>query len=527
MSDQVVRPQDVLAGGLRDDLVDAMKYAYMRKGAFDGGEMRGVEWRDGENSVGGSSWKYRIDLGILVNDPEITCDSSGSWRHEQFIGGDDALSPGSNFIDANDNSYEVVLPDVSAKFAEIEQFVDDWVQPWVDGSPDPTAFTNQINSIATVAKQLFVGAGPSEGSGGSAPTSADLDLWDAMTEVDISVDNTSLAVDKFQRHYSSDIWKTIGGQQCLVYGAGLAVAAEASAWNEAYKTLRSFLEVARSDFLSYAGSSEGGGEGLDAALGATSTVVGVLGAGVGVALPPFGAAMGLVAGFASVAQLMTPSTPAVPDESVALKGGDFEAKLDSFKEQVKAINEDLAEAEEIVGQGCRNLIRDLRQKPDNYSLTRNPRKQGDNEDFDELLTGTIDVIPAKLRSAAGACELIARHQRGLAGILSGNDAQGNPSATVGNEYTRNSLPETGVIGSGSTGPLADITHLVGEAVDLLLDEGKESHRVAEWLIGLAQDFQDTDAGEAARARVLDRLVGDIDDYELSRGNDPSDPNSIS
>lgn len=133
-----VRPQDVLADGLKDKLIDAMKYAFMRKGAFDSGELQGLEWRDDENKVGGSSWKYRINLGVLVNDPEITCDSSGNWRHEQFIGGDDSLSPGSNFIDANDNAYEVILPDAAAKWQEIEDFVEDWVQPWVEGiTPKP------------------------------------------------------------------------------------------------------------------------------------------------------------------------------------------------------------------------------------------------------------------------------------------------------------------------------------------------------------------------------------------------------
>ncbi len=523
MAAEVVRPQDVLAGGLRDDLIDAMKYAYMRKGAFDSGEMAGIEWRDGENSVGGSSWKYRIDLGPIVNDPHITCNSSGDWRHEQFIGGDDSLSPGTNYVDANGNAYAVQLPDVAAKFAEIEQFVDDWVEPWVDGCPNPNAFTNQINSIATVAKQLYVGTAPGEGSGGAAPISADLDLWDAMTEIGISADHTSLAVDLFQRNYATDIWKTVGGQQCLVYAGGLAVAAEASAWNEAYRTLREFLQVARSDFLSYAGSSEGAGEGLSATLGATSTVVGVLGAGVGVALPPFGAAMGIVAGFASVAQLMTEVTPHIEDQSVTLKGGDFEAKLESFKEQVKQIEKDLSTAEQTVARGCRRMLRDLRQKPDNYSLTRNPKKQGDGENFNQMFQGVIDISPKKLRMTAAACELIADHQRGLAGILSGTDGAGNPSSTVSNEYYRNSLPGVGTIGSGSVGPLNDIQALIDEAVELLIEESKESHRVAEWLIGLALDFQNTDA---ERERTLNHLVDRIDDYDLSRGNDPKDPNSI-
>lgn len=80
-----------------------------------------------------------------------------------------------------------------------------WIDPWVKDSPDPVEFTNQINSLATVARQLYVGNAPAPGSSGSAPTSADLDLWDALSELDISVDNTSVAIDLFQRNYATDI----------------------------------------------------------------------------------------------------------------------------------------------------------------------------------------------------------------------------------------------------------------------------------------------------------------------------------
>lgn len=522
MADEVVRPHEVLADGLRDDLIDAIKDAYMAKGAIESGDLGGVEWRKKD----GAEWQYVIELNA-ANDADIVCDSDGSWRHKKFLAGDESLSPGVNHVDANDNAYEVRVFDAKAKWKEIEDYVDSWIDPWVKNSPDPVEFTNQINSLATVARQLYVGNAPAPGSNGSAPTSADLDLWDALSELDISVDNTSVAIDLFQRNYATDIWKTIGGQQALVYAAGIAMTAEADAWNQTYTSLRDFLQVATADFASFAGSGESRGEGVDAALGATSAVAGLLGATAGKAFPPFGLAMGLVTSTVAVARLFNDVVPAVADESLLLEGDTYAAKWDSFKEQIKKIESDLADAERAIDGSCHAMLKDLRSFPDNYSLTRNPKKQGDREDFERMLRSRIELLPSKLRNAAAACELISEHQAGLAGILGGVDAAGNPSSDVADEWTRNTLPEVGIIGSTYSGPYLAYRQLVDAAVDLLIDESRESHRVAEWLIELLIDFKDTDAGIADRNRRLRELAGEIDDYELARGNDPHLPSSTS
>ncbi|GAB2876349.1 hypothetical protein GCM10027026_29270 [Myroides odoratimimus subsp. xuanwuensis] len=511
----------MLAGGLRDDLVDAIKYAFMAKGAIESGDLGGVAWRKKD----GGEWHYVVELNA-VNDADIVCDSAGNWRHKKFLAGDESLSPGVNYVDANDNAYEVRVFDAKAKWQEIEDYVDSWIDPWVTGSPDPAAFTNQINSLATVARQLYVGNAPALGSSGSAPSSADLDLWDALSELDISVDNTSVAVDLFQRTYATDIWKTIGGQQSLVYAAGLAMTAEADAWNQTYKSLRDFLLAATADFASFAGSGEGRGAGVDAVLGATSAVAGLLGATAGRAFPPFGIAMGLVTSTVAVGRLFNEVVPFARDESLLLEGNTYAAKWDSFKEQVKKIEADLAAAERAIDGSCDAMLKDLRSFPDNYSLTQNRKKQGDREDFERMLQSRIELLPSKLRNAAAACELIARHQAGLARILGGADAAGNPSTDVANEWTRNTLPEVGIIGSTYSGPYLAYRRLVDAAVDLLIDESKESHRVAEWLIELVIDFKDTDAGIAERNRKLRELAEEIDGYELAKGNDPHHRSSI-
>lgn len=356
--------------------------------------------------------------------------------------------------------------------------------------------------------------------------SADADLWDALTQLEISADNTSQAVDLFQQNYATDIWKTIGGQNGLVTAAVLAMTAEAAAWHESYKSLRDFLEVARSDFLVYSGSSDGSGSKTAAVLGATATVTGVLGGAVSIALPPFGAALGLLSGAASIAQLMNPEVPSVPDTSLVLGDGDFYEKMDAFKAEIKKIEKNLSDTELMVTDGCNGILADFQQNPDNYSLRRNPKKQGDYENFPKMYNSTIELTRDKLLKTAAACQLIAEHQRGLASILVGADAAGYPSSPVPDEFYRNYLPEVGVIGSGSSGPLFTIQRLVDTAVDLLIDESRESHRVAEWLIELVEDFADNEAGIAARNRRLHKLAAGIDDHALSLGNDHDDPSSV-
>lgn len=472
MSEEIVRPQDVLAGGLRQKLIDAMIHAYMAKGAIEDGSLQGVAWRKEESG----EWRYVVEL-VAAGDPDIVCDSSGRWRHAKPLAPDKTLSVGLNHIDGNDNAYAVTVFDARAKWAEIEDFVDAWTRPWVLHSPNPNAFTNQINSVATVARQLYVGNAPQSAGQGIPPASADEDLWDAMTQLMISIDDTSRAVDLFQNNYATDIWKTVGGQQSLVYAAGLAITTEASAWNATYASLRDFLTLAAHDFKAFGNSAEGRGSELSAFLGATSAVTSLLGATAGMAFPPFGAAMGAVSSATNVAQIMNPEIPAINDDSLTLTGGSYEAKTKSFKEQIKRIEKDLAAAERGIAAGCRAALKDLRTSPDNYSLRRSPSRQGDFENFPAMYASRIDIHPQKLRRSAAACELIANHQRGLAKILSGRDAAGNPSSVSASEWSRGALPEGGTIGSTSTGPLASYENVIDAAVTLLLDESKESHRV--------------------------------------------------
>ncbi|MEO9324563.1 hypothetical protein ABFT23_13805 [Nocardioides sp. C4-1] len=518
MSDDVVTPQDVLADDIRDKLVEAVIDAYMRKGCIEDGTVN-MHWED----KNGTDWTYRLDVGGAT-DPEIACDSDGNWRHKKWWQPDDHLGNGVDYVDTNDNAYEVRLFDAKAKWDEIRTTIDSWLDPWVNDCPSPNEYTNQINSIATVARQLYVGSQPVAGSEGSPPTSADPDLWDSMTELDISADNTSRSLDVFQRSYSTDIWKTVGGQYSLVYAAGLALTAEAAAWNESYRSLRDFLKVAAHDFATFAGSGDGSGEGTEAALGATSAVAGLLGATVGVAFPPFGIAMGVLSSATGVAALMSPAVPAVEDASLQLEGDTFAEKWESFKSAMKDINDDLRAAELAVQDGCRAMAADVGTKPDNYSLVAGGTQgQGAQDDFEGMLGLRLDLELYKLKNLAGACQTIGDHQVGLAGVLGGTDADGASSYDVSDEWYRGYLPEVGRIGYGTSGPYWAYKALVESTIDLLVQEGKYSRQVADWMVEMIIGM---DATDMDKQQELERLSVPFDRHDLSVGNDETDPNSV-
>ncbi|WP_148614778.1 hypothetical protein [Nocardioides rubriscoriae] len=518
MTDEVVTPHDVLADGIGDTLVEAMIEAWMRKGAIESGACN-LTW-DGKD---GDDWVYRLPLSG-TGDPEIVCDSGGSWRQRKRFYFDKDLGPGEGLVDSGENSYAVRLFDAPATWAEIRAEAESWVYPWVHDSPDPHDFTDQINSVATVARQLYAGSSPTGGGVGAPPTSADPDLWDALTEVAISADSTSLAVDAFQRTYATDIGKTIGGQYAMVYSAGLALTAEAAAWSASYKSLREFLKVAAADFNAFAGSGKGSGEDAAAVLGATSAVAGLLGATAGVAFPPFGLAMGLLSSSIGVYTVVNPASPAVADTSLLLEGDTYEAKWESFRSRIRDISADLRTAEEAVADACRAMVVDVNGFPDNYSLTRGGTQQGAGDDFEGMLGTTIDIQPAKLRMVAGACEAIGNHQIGLAGILGGSDAAGAPSSDAYGEWLRGSLPVGGTIGYPFAGGYWSYRALVDAIVDLLVEEGKNSRRVADWVIEMVLGMESTDA---EREAALLRLGQQFDRHDLALGNDPTNPTSIS
>lgn len=528
MAEDVVRPQDVLKGDLKEQLIEAVIDAYMAKGAVESGAVN-LEFKAKESEDGHPRYVYTLPVKG-AGDPEICCDyPSGQWLQRKSGWFDSDLDGTTDYADAGDNSYEVRIFDAPGTWDALRQEVAAWVDPWVNDCPSPNVYTNQINSIATIARQLYVGNAPAPGSTATgAPDSADLDLWDAMTELHISADSTSLAVDAFQRTYSTDIWKTVGGQQSMVFAAGLALTAEGLAWSETYRSLRDTLLRAAHDFASFAGSREAKGEKVDAFLNTTSKVAGLLG-GAGKVWPPFGSAMKAVTGGIAAYRFMNPPQAAVLDQSLVLSGDTFDAKMTSFKDQIKKIHDGLYAAEEAIALGCRAMIEETENKPDNYSLTRGARqgRQGDGDNFNQLLTRELDISRTKLRRVAAACELIGNHQVGLSALLGGRDAAGNPAAFVRDEWYRGVLPEVGTIGYGYNGPFPDYERLVNATEDLLFDEGKNSNRVAEALIATVLDYEAQD--DAIQAE-LDRLVtgpGGIDDYPLSKGNDPNDPASSS
>lgn len=525
MTDQVVPPHEVLAGDLREKLVDAMFDAYMAKGAVESGAISAEGSSMKFTGQHGSTYRYEVEWSWTWN-PEIECRMpSGEWVWTR---------PGFDKENLQDDpevehNTKVTLFDAPAVRGDIQTLVDAWLDPWVEDSPSPNEYTNQITSLARIAQQLYVGSTPVTGEGVAPPVTADSDLWNAMSQFAISADSQSIAIDLFQQSYATDIWKTVGGQQALAYFAGTALTAEAAAWNASYVALRDLVKAAVADFESFAASHDASG--ADAGvLTAVSTVAGLLGATGGVVFPPFGVAMGVVSSGIGFYQLVAPGTPAVQDRSLRLDGSTFEDKVTSFTDAITAIDTEHKNAEQEIAQSCVHVVGQVEANPDNFSLSRGWRRspatnrQGPGDDVDRLLHADIDLVPAKMKKVAGACEAVSDHLRGVASVLGGNDHAGNPSAVVADEWSRGSLPGVGTIGIGYDGPLPEFRALIDLLTDLLIEDGKTSHQVAEWLGETILDMENVDAGSAgALGTLLDRLSSEFDQHRDASVSDPDAP----
>lgn len=511
VSQEVVRPSAIAE--LKADLIEAVTNAYMAKRVpelsglrFDRGECKDGEFRykspSPDNVLG---FSLEGDVGYYCSYP------GGVWREDETFLPDGEKASG-------DSTYGTgQLFDAGATFAMIESEVSSWVDPWTQ-CHSPNEFGNQIASMANVAAQLYIGneivfggqsVAPVGSDDSSSGASAVSDVRSAIDEVKLETDDMrGLAIDAFQRSYVVDIERTIGGQRGLATAAGLAITAEATAWNETYVSLRDFVRKAIHDFNDYAGAHAGGGGRAEATLGAVAAVSGLAGATVGLAFPPFGAAMGVVGGVATVGGLMFSGAPAVAPRPLALGGGDFMAYWTSFKGGIKDINADLKAAEDAIVDGCRRMLSDYHAYPDNYSITKGGRrKQGYGDATAPFVQSEIDFNHTKMRRIAGAVESIGDHQRGLAGRLGGVDGAGNPSSLVSSEWSRGSLPEVGVMGNGFSGPYDAYAQVVDELTDLLLLEASTAHRLAEHCIAVSLDFRATDD---QRESALDNITRRFD-----------------
>lgn len=515
MADQeVVTPSDIAP--LKDKLIEAVINAYMCKRIPETSDLYLEDQDDHESSCDAGEFRYKQpapdnvfgfslekDIGYYVSYP------GGHWTEDVSLLPD--IDAPRNLFDAN-AVYELCRAEVSK-----------WIDPWVETCPSPNEFENQINSIANVASQLYIGnevvfgsGGSSSSDGASSPTSAVSDLRSAVDEIGIQVDSLKgNAINAFQRTYSEDIARTIGGQRGLVTAAGLAITAEATAWNQALITLRDFIKKATYDFNNYAGTQAAKGDNVEATLGAVSAIAGLAGATVGVAFPPFGVAMGVVGGVAGVASLMFGGQEAIEAKPLALDFGSYTDCWESFKDGIVDIAQDLANAEVAIAEGCQRILADYHANPDNYSLTQvTPRsdgrgQQGPYDDLAPFMAVEVHIKYAEWNKVAGAVESIGDHQHALAGLLGGTDGAGDPSAKVLSEWSRGYLPEGGAIGNGGIGPYTSFSSVIETAIDLLLAESKTSHEVAQKCYDIGTDFKLTDneieAGLNEEAKKFDTV----------------------
>lgn len=503
MSATVVTPDQVLSldgRDLRTELHEAVINAYMMKYGAGVGGLRGNPEKStliGSGDDAEFVFDYvrgggRPDRNFGVKYP------SGAWR-EVFLWApdDDSVSHGDSFDDWG--GAEVTLFDATGKWEEIRQIVDSWLDPWVQRSPNPNDFKPAIDELAYIANQLYVGdaragtPGAEDDPSSNASSSGPVDFRTALEETGVKNTGISETSYAFNSTYGEDIWHTVAGQQSMATALGLAVTAEAMAWNQTYKDLQQFIGVAIHDFNSYAASTSGSGQGTAVALSAVATVSGLAGGTVGVAFPPFGIAMAGVSASAALLGLMFPATAAAKDESVVLEGGDYMAYWGSFKQQLITISDNQATAEINITTGLYNVLEDERNTPDNYSLTRKGQvgnriygDQAPNDNWGKMMKTDIDVIPIKLKRVSGACEMIGDHQVKLADIL-------EPSILRSWIWYRPELPEAGRIGiNHHYGPEPTVELALTRTADLLRQEGRTSRRVAEQVMAWALDFEAVD-----------------------------------
>lgn len=510
--DGLGRPSDI-TDSLKKKLKDAMVSAYMAKGCIEDGSFPGTfQGFEGDGDGGSVRFTYDIDFGGANGGAELyVWYPDGQWRRSNTLWDSDihVSGDGTAIVSGGENSYQVSLFDPKAKWAEIESEISSWFDPWQSG-PNPAAFRNQIDSLTTVANQLYA----ENGSAGGAP-GPDLDLESAIDTVKGQVRFLrGASVLAFQNTYVDDIDTTIGGQQGLAAGLATALEAEAAAWSETYLALETLLGNGAYDFHQLAGSHPASGERVDAVLGAVTAVSSLLGGTVGKAYPPLGTTLGVLSGGIGVFRAFNRPVAAVEDVPIQLTGGTYSERKADLIEKIKEINAELKACEESVALGCDNLVAYANGNIDGYSLTRTtkgrtgyhdesgesgyyrPNGQHPTDTSLDQAVSEIQISHTILAQMVGACRYIGDHQIGAAQLLNGHDAQGDPVALVLDEWLRGSLPEVGTIGWASDGPYANVKALLTFAVDLLVDEGKNSRDVADALAATNKDFKDSDERQA-------------------------------
>lgn len=512
MSTEVVRPQDVLDGDLRNKLHKAVIAAYMATEVINAASGHSIKEYVKMEERGGDGMRFYYKAEILWETHNVYCDYPGSDWDLDNLGPNLGDYPGFTGINAN-SAWESLKADVDA-----------WLDPWVNDCPNPNDFENQINSVARIASQLNIGGGDSA----SGPPGGDTDLREAVKTVANRAYGKADAMVAFRDAYASDLWTTINNQCGMATAAGLALTAEGSAWSETYRALRDFIQVAIYDFATLADAP--GTENHSAALSATAAVAGLLGATIGVVFPPFGVAMGGLSAAIGMYTVMHPAVPAVDRAPLELSGSSFNSMWDSFTKEMLKISDDLEAAERGISDGCSRVVTDTYDNPESYSLTRGLRRGKQYDNFKELQVDQIQLTTDTFKQLSGAAEVIADQQTTLGSFLREADAAGNPASQVQSEWSRGLLPLGGRIGldeGDSYGPYRAYNRHINALAMLLKIEGENSHDMAEKLMRAALDFDQQDrltADEHTKMRRHIDLEADLQDKnDLIKGNDPNDP----
>ena len=524
MAGDVTTPSDLAP--LKQPLIEAVINAYFRKATiFAEGDAAG----DGSvtpliESTSGSCADGEFRFSFTLYNPNYPLASTGKDIYVSYPGGQWREDVSLWFDHDTSGPF-----DATAKYAEITDMVSTWIDPFINGH-SPNEFTNQIASVAALVDKLYVqdevridgnpvAPGNNEGKT-SAPVS---DVQSAIADIKTEIgDLSGLAIDALERSYTNDVGLTISGQRAMAIVAGIALTGEAAAWNKVYSDLRTFYGNATTDFNSYAQSQGASGEGEKQTLTIISGVA-TAAAGATAAFPPAAGTFGVIAGVAGIGSALWPTEEAIEPTEIVLGGGSFEEYWTSFTTSVRAVDTELTNAEQCLGTMCTRMLNDVASHPDSFSITaRKADGSGQGNDYadlnhflntgqgspnSDLYAGTeIHIVHTKLKNVAGMIESIGDHQRQVAGKLGGSDAEGNPSAQVKGEWSRETL--NGVyLGSSYHGHYDQYKALVDGLIDLLLQEAGTAHRVAEHAFDISTDFSLTDG---QRETQLDTIASQFD-----------------
>ncbi len=505
-------PSDL--SSLKEPLIEAVINAYMTK---EVPATTALEWDSGKGG-GCDAGEFRYKQSRMGFDYNIYCSyPGGQWKLDVTWSGDDDLEVG-------DTVGDLEAFDAAGAYDEIRSFVSSWVDPWIACS-DPARLSGAIEGLAEVVNLLYVVdevrlEDPAVGGSGADSdrqlTTPVADVSSAISAMGSRLSSLQgLAIDALEEAYVNDVALTISGQRALAGAAALAVAGEAEAWYQTFVNLAEFLGKAQHDFNSYAASHEATGEGGATTLSAVSGVTGLASLGTA-AFPPASIALGAISGLAGIGATFFPTDEAVPDVRVAIFDGSYQEMLTSFTDAIRAINSQLVQAEHSLAMMCRRALDAYASQPDSFSITSRGRatlaspppadpQPGDDlgrfqrADQDspgkELYAGDpIYIVHDKLRAVAGMIEHVGDHQRAVAGRL-------GPSL-VADDWTRQYL-QGGIIGWGPTGHQHDYAAVVDALADLLLQESRTAHRVAEHCFDISTGFSRTDDQVEAGLRALE------------------------